>query len=269
MSEAFEGWTIKQLQVRNGEKKKGGDVVGRPSSPGQHTHLPPPLPPLSQTYIRETGGNPDEADSKRELILMCVSAARAAEAAVAPPVPAAVPPPGGGRKRALLIGCNYAGTSAALSGCENDARCLEYLLRTRFAFDDVTLLLDSAPHPAAWPTRQNILWHAHALAAGGVAGDSLFFAFSGHGAQVRDPAGDEDDGMNETILPCDHGSVGMIVDDELNAALINPLQANVKLHALIDACHSGSALDLEWQVRAWRRVCAEGERKGGKRKSKN
>lgn len=111
---------------------------------------------------------------------MCVSAARAAEGALAPSVPAPVPP-AGGRKRALLCACNYAGTSAALAGCENDARCLEYLLRSRFGFDDVTLLLDSSPHPQSWPTRANLLWHANALAAGATSGDSLFFAFSGHG----------------------------------------------------------------------------------------
>jgi hypothetical protein len=45
-------------------------------------------------------------------------------AAGAPPpqVPQAMPRPGGGRKRALFIGCNYAGTSSQLSGCVNDAR---------------------------------------------------------------------------------------------------------------------------------------------------
>jgi Caspase domain len=35
----------------------------------------------------------------------------------------------GRRRKALLIGCNYPGTSAALAGCCNDAVCMEYLLK--------------------------------------------------------------------------------------------------------------------------------------------
>jgi len=32
----------------------------------------------------------------------------------------------------------------------------------------------------------------------------------------------------------------MIVDDELNAALVKPLCPGLVLHAVIDACHSGT-----------------------------
>ena len=38
---------------------------------------------------------------------------------------------------------------------------------------------------------------------------------------------------------------GMIVDDELNRLLVNPLPPGVRLHAIVDACHSGTVLDLE------------------------
>ena len=38
---------------------------------------------------------------------------------------------------------------------------------------------------------------------------------------------------------------GQIVDDDLCAILVNPLGPGVRLHAIIDACHSGSMLDLE------------------------
>ena len=50
--------------------------------------------------------------------------------------------------------------------------------------------------------------------------------------------------LNETLLPLDHRAAGQIVDDELNARLVNVLPRGVKLHAVIDACHSGSVLDL-------------------------
>lgn len=39
----------------------------------------------------------------------------------------------------------------------------------------------------------------------------------------------------------------MIVDDELNTFLVNPLPQGCRLHAVIDACHSGSVLDLQYR----------------------
>uniref|UniRef100_M8AMG8 Metacaspase-1 n=1 Tax=Aegilops tauschii TaxID=37682 RepID=M8AMG8_AEGTA len=80
-------------------------------------------------------------------------------------------------------------------------------------------------------------------------GDSLVFHYSGHGAQQRSYSGDEVDGMDETLCPLDFETQGMIVDDEINAALVRPLPHGAKLHALIDACHSGTALDLPFLCR--------------------
>jgi hypothetical protein len=42
------------------------------------------------------------------------------------------------------------------------------------------------------------------------------------------------------MLAADYKRAGMIVDDELNAALVRPLQPGVVLHTVIDACHSGT-----------------------------
>lgn len=43
-------------------------------------------------------------------------------------------------------------------------------------------------------------------------------------------------------------SAGEIVDDDLNRVLINPLPQGVKFHAIIDACHSGSVMDLPFRA---------------------
>jgi metacaspase-1 len=69
---------------------------------------------------------------------------------------------------------------------------------------------------------------------------------AGHGSQKRDFSGDEKDGMNETLCPTDFERAGQIVDDELNRRLVNPLPTGVRLHALLDACHSGTGLDLPY-----------------------
>ncbi|KAF9577630.1 Ca(2+)-dependent cysteine protease, partial [Lunasporangiospora selenospora] len=74
----------------------------------------------------------------------------------------------------------------------------------------------------------------------------FFFHFSGHGGQTADKDGDEDDGYDETIYPVDHQTAGTIVDDTLHALLVRPLPAGCRLTAIMDCCHSGSALDLPY-----------------------
>ncbi len=39
------------------------------------------------------------------------------------------------------------------------------------------------------------------------------------------------------------------MDDELNALMVRPLLPGVTLHAVIDACHSGTALDLPYRAK--------------------
>lgn len=80
-------------------------------------------------------------------------------------------------------------------------------------------------------------------------GDSLVFHYSGHGSQQRNYTGDEVDGFDETLCPSDFRTQGMIVDDEINATIVRPLPHGVKLHAVIDSCHSGTMLDLPFLCR--------------------
>lgn len=39
------------------------------------------------------------------------------------------------------------------------------------------------------------------------------------------------------------------MDDELNARLVRPLQQGITLHAVIDACHSGTVMDLPYRTK--------------------
>ncbi|EGD76981.1 hypothetical protein PTSG_07324 [Salpingoeca rosetta] len=170
------------------------------------------------------------------------------------PGPQSGPPPGPfhvRRRRALIIGINYMGTSAELGGCINDARCMHYLLKTKFGFQDADILLltEDNPNPIMHPTRQNIINGMRWLAGSAQPGDSLFFHFSGHGSQRRDRDGDEIDGLDETILPLDHRRAGQIVDDQINDLIVRPLPQGCRLHAVVDACHSGSVMDLPYMLR--------------------
>ena len=108
--------------------------------------------------------------------------------------------------------------------------------------------------PYKKPTKHNMRMAMFWLVQGCQPGDSLVFHFSGHGSQQRNYTGDEVDGYDETLCPLDFETQGMIVDDEINAAIVRPLPHGVKLHAIIDACHSGTVLDLPFLCRMNRSV---------------
>lgn len=96
------------------------------------------------------------------------------------------------------------------------------------------------------PTRRNIIEGFQWLLSGAQPNDSLFLHYSGHGSQSKDGEGDEVDGYDETICPVDYASSGQIVDDEMNALLVQRLPAGVRLTAIFDSCHSQTALDLPY-----------------------
>ena len=120
-------------------------------------------------------------------------------------VPPPMPPSGGPKKRAMICGINYLGSSCQLNGCINDARCMEYLLKSKFDFreDQLLIMTDDHPDPLRRPTRFNMFQGFTWLMTGLQPGDSLVFHYSGHGSQERDYTGDELDGMNETLCPMD------------------------------------------------------------------
>lgn len=96
------------------------------------------------------------------------------------------------------------------------------------------------------PTRYNILMAMRWLLENTKSGDSLVFHFSGHGTQEISMDGNEIDGLDEAICPVDYEEQGKILDDEINTAIVRPLPRGAKLHAIVDACHSGTVLDLSF-----------------------
>ncbi|KAK4792508.1 hypothetical protein SAY86_022943 [Trapa natans] len=175
-----------------------------------------------------------------------------------PPLPYGVAPSPGyhipsvhGKKRALICGVSYKYTEDELKGCFNDARCMKFLLVSRFKFPESSILLltEEESDPYRRPTRQNMINAMRWLVQGCQPGDSLVFHFSGHGSQKRNLTGDEIDGFDETLCPVDYKTHGQIVDDEINDIIVRPLPPGAKLHAIIDACHSGTVLDLPFLCR--------------------
>ena len=70
--------------------------------------------------------------------------------------------------------------------------------------------------------------------------------FTGHGGQTIDQDGDEDDGYDEVIYPVDFRATTHITDDEMHRIMVRSLMPGVRLTAIFDSCHSGSALDLPY-----------------------
>nr|CAB3495727.1 unnamed protein product [Digitaria exilis] len=155
----------------------------------------------------------------------------------------------GCNKRALLVGISYAGTKYELKGAVNDVNCMHYFLRERFCFPPDSILEDR--DLSRVPTRANLMRALRWLVDGATAGDSLVFHFSGHGVQKLDNDGDEADGYDEALCPVDFEDPrgGVILDDEINATIVRPLGKGVKLHAIVDTCHSGTILDLPYLCR--------------------
>eukprot|EP00056_Hartaetosiga_gracilis_P011756 m.180186 g.180186 ORF g.180186 m.180186 type:complete len:626 (+) comp13573_c3_seq2:34-1911(+) len=156
------------------------------------------------------------------------------------------------RKRALIIGINYCGQQGELQGCINDARCMRHLLKSKFLFqdEDILMMTEDNPNPIMHPTRSNIIKAMKWLVSGNQSGDSLFFHFSGHGSQkvTRKKKKKEITKLEEALLPIDFASSNHITDDEINHLIVRPVSEGCTLHTIVDACHSGSLMDLPFRL---------------------
>eukprot|EP00747_Dinoflagellata_sp_TGD_P023929 gnl/TRDRNA2_/TRDRNA2_130187_c0_seq1.p1 gnl/TRDRNA2_/TRDRNA2_130187_c0~~gnl/TRDRNA2_/TRDRNA2_130187_c0_seq1.p1 ORF type:complete len:691 (+),score=104.16 gnl/TRDRNA2_/TRDRNA2_130187_c0_seq1:30-2075(+) len=153
------------------------------------------------------------------------------------------------RKRALTVGINYLNLrQGRLAGCINDSETFVSLLMDEWGFDTSEIRQLRDDRPQQLPTRQNIVDDLHWLTSGAQEGDHLFFHYSGHGGQQVDTSGDEADGFDETIIPCDYLQSGQITDDEMRKLLVLPLPSAVRLTVILDCCHSGTCLDLSYRV---------------------
>lgn len=155
-----------------------------------------------------------------------------------------------GARRAILIGINYTGQQGELRGCHNDAGNIKkYLIDNEgFKEKDMLILMDDGQHHQ--PTRKNIMDAFTRITQYSKAGDTVFIHYSGHGGRVRDDSGDEEDGYDETLIPVDFKTAGHILDDELFNSLVKKMPKDVHVTVLMDCCHSGTVLDLPYNVNA-------------------
>jgi len=153
-------------------------------------------------------------------------------------------------KRALIIGI---GAYPIESGwCtihgDNDVPLItDALIQKGFNSDKIVSLINEQA------TKRNIIKKFNQLIEQSHLNDVIYIHFSTHGQQVTDIDGDEEDGLDEAIIPFDafktfvkgvYEGKNHLIDDELYK-LLSALRKKIgkfgSLVVVIDACHSGDA----------------------------
>lgn len=150
---------------------------------------------------------------------------------------------------ALLIGVGSYPENSGWSSIHGDNDVIiikNLLLEQGFEEKNITVLTNSAA------TKEGIFSALGELKRLSNSGDVIYIHFSGHGQQVTDLDGDEQDHFDEAWVPYDAQKkyrVGVyegqnhILDDEINAylhGLRSKVGARGKIVLVSDACHSGS-----------------------------
>ncbi|MFI6422484.1 caspase domain-containing protein [Streptomyces sp. NPDC050842] len=127
----------------------------------------------------------------------------------------------------------YEGWAGTLIACENDAHDMARIARTA-GFETTVLLTPDG-------TVANVTSVLGEAAARLAPGDILLFTYSGHGGQVPDESGtdDEPDALDETLVLYDR----QFLDDEVQRTF-RAFADDVRIVALFDCCHSGSSIEL-------------------------
>lgn len=125
----------------------------------------------------------------------------------------------------------YNGWDGQLSGCINDATDMKSIADS-LGYQSLILTDGQA-------TASNVIAQIGGAAQELTDGDILFLTYSGHGGQVPDVNGDEDEGQDETWVLYDR----QLIDDELYA-LWGQFEAGVRIVMLSDSCHSGTVLRM-------------------------
>lgn len=158
-------------------------------------------------------------------------------------------------KRALVIGIGSYPQGSGFSKINGDRDVpvvTDMLISLGFKKSDITTLVN----PNA--TFENIQSAFKTLSNITESGDIIYIHFSGHGQQITDLNGDEEDGLDEAWIPFDAQAMfkrGIyegehhITDDMLNEWLTSinkKIGNNGNLIVIADACHSGdSTRDIE------------------------
>lgn len=145
------------------------------------------------------------------------------------------------RVLALLVGIETypnLDSTLGLRGTLADVEAMADLLRAKAERLDLRMLRDEQA------TRDEVLAALDRLVQDARPEDEVLFYWSGHGSQVRDSSGDDEDGWDETLVPYDSGRGRHpnrdILDDEIHDWLRRLTEVTPAVTLVVDACHSGT-----------------------------
>jgi hypothetical protein len=122
----------------------------------------------------------------------------------------------------------YNGWDGELEGCIPDAMAMSKMASAR-GWTVREVLTDEQA------TNEALVSYIDEIARQLVRGDRFLLSYSGHGGQVPDTSGDEDDKRDETWCLFD----GEMIDDKVQT-LMSKFKAGVKVIVVSDSCHSGT-----------------------------
>src|SRR5690606_21893459 len=128
--------------------------------------------------------------------------------------------------------------AASVKVREQDARRFASLLQSRFGFEKDDIVVLTGARGTTDAIIEAINRH---LIARTMPGDVAVFLFTGHGSQVLDLDGDEEDGLDEVICPWDHDwqrVESWFTDDILGNMMARLSHANALV--VVDSCHAGT-----------------------------
>lgn len=178
------------------------------------------------------------------------------------------------RARALVVSISYKGTTYSLHGTIPDGKLMIETLKTRdFKEKDKEILFmhdEFEKEDPRFPTDSNILRAMEWLLSDHTvedfmkseivnfgkkrmrAGTLALFYYSGHGMQVPDKDGDEEDGKDEvlcTLTPEGIASMNGITDDKISQVFNAKCRKDCQILAITDCCHSGTVFDLKYVLK--------------------
>eukprot|EP00747_Dinoflagellata_sp_TGD_P206517 gnl/TRDRNA2_/TRDRNA2_80213_c0_seq1.p1 gnl/TRDRNA2_/TRDRNA2_80213_c0~~gnl/TRDRNA2_/TRDRNA2_80213_c0_seq1.p1 ORF type:complete len:296 (+),score=54.31 gnl/TRDRNA2_/TRDRNA2_80213_c0_seq1:87-974(+) len=119
----------------------------------------------------------------------------------------------------------------------------------RAGVEDVTVLTDEYLETPGFPSQKAVLDAIRDVASRCEEGDWFFFFYAGHGENVPDLDGDEEDGLDEAfVTPNTDGNLAekfWLVDDDFAIALDKFVPAGVRIMCICDCCHSGTIADID------------------------
>jgi hypothetical protein len=142
--------------------------------------------------------------------------------------------------RALVVGVEKYGDSRVpeTPGCVLDATQTAKFLETKYGFAGTAIKVLTNEQATAANIEKEF---RHWLIEGTQPGDRVFFLYAGHGSQLPDDNGDEEDGLDETIAPYDvnpETGSGEIRDDVFDEMIA--LLSGRRAVLVFDSCHSGT-----------------------------